>query len=342
MDKIIKILKLCCEKTWWLCKVVGKAFKDFFTADWTRWVYRHILTPPIWAVILMSVILIPLVIVTLLFIDNTSAVAIIVYCYAAYAFTVLCIAMPKIVKRSKELIHGDEVKLIVAFRKFMNRYKYTGMFLNDRDFRARISLYGGLVINLAYAVFKIATGIYYYTPWPFAIGVYFLMLGLIRLVLMKNVRISDRQEHTASKKIHELKSYRTCGISMLVLTVGVMGVAIQMIWKNRGYEYPGFIIYISALYTFYSLILSVVNVVRFSKRKNAVLSAAKNLSLAGALMSLYALQTAMLTTFGGSESYRRLMNSLTGAAVCLLISAMGIFMIIKTRKKLQELEINNS
>ena len=99
----------------------------------------------------------------------------------------------------------------------------------------------------------------------------------------------------------------------------------------------------TAAFTFYCFISSVANVVSFRRRDNAILSAAKDLNMIGALMSMYSLQTSMLYTFSksGEDSFRRIMNTVTGIAV--LTSALGIatYMIIKGTKMVHKYK-NNS
>ncbi|MDE6665043.1 MAG: hypothetical protein K2K14_02485 [Ruminococcus sp.] len=297
-----------------------------------------ILFPPVWVIVLSSLLGFPLVIISLVFLSSTNPISYLSYVLSAYALTVLCANFPRAKRRCKELIHGDEVWIIVNFRNFMNRYKYTSMYLNDKEFRAKISLYTGLGINCFYALFKCGTGIMFRSAWLWAIGIYYVMLSAIRFMLLRNVRITDKSKHSIKRKIHEWRSYRFCGIMMFLLSLAMSGMVIQMIWQNRSYEYKGYIIYISALYTFYCFISSITNIISFFRRNNAILSAAKNLNLAGAVMSMFALQTAMFSSFGGGEKLQRQMNTITGSAVCLIVTGMAVFMIVRSNRNLKSLE----
>lgn len=298
---------------------------------------KKILFPPVLVIVLTSVIGFPVMIISLQFLSETNPVSYISYVLSAYALTVLCANFPRAKRRCKELIHSDEVKIIVLLRRFMRRHKYTSMYLDDIEFRARVSLYGGLAVNMIYAAFKCSTGIIFRSAWLWAIGIYYVMLSAIRFTLLRNVRITDKKEHSDERKIHECKSTRLCGMMMIILTTAMGGMTFQMIWQNRSYEYKGYIIYISALYAFYSFIMAVINVVKFTKRNNAILSAAKFLALAGALMSMFALQTAMFSAFGGGEELQRLMNTITGTAICILTIGMAVFMIVRANIYLKNL-----
>lgn len=99
-----------------------KRFKEFL--------YK-ILFPPVWVIVLSTIIGFPAVIISLVFLSSTNPISYISYVLSAYALTVLYANFPRAKNRCNELIHGDEVKIIVSFRRFMHRYKYTSMYLDD-------------------------------------------------------------------------------------------------------------------------------------------------------------------------------------------------------------------
>ena len=117
------------------------------------------------------------------------------------------------------------------------------------------------------------------------------------------------------------------------------GMILLMIKTNSGYTYPGYIIYVSALYTFYIGILSVVNLVKFRRLGSPILSAAKVLNFIAAMMSIRGLQTAMIAQFSGdAEQSRRMMNTMTGSAVYAIVIAIAICMLIRSKKSGKQVE----
>lgn len=64
---------------------------------------------------------------------------------------------------------------------------------------------------------------------------------------------------------------------MLLLSLAMAGMIVQMVLQNEGYSYPGTVIYASAAYTFYSLVLAAVNLGR--RTAGLLLSAAKIVNL---------------------------------------------------------------
>lgn len=96
------------------------------------------------------------------------------------------------------------------------------------------------------------------------------------------------------------------------------------------------LIYVMALYAFYVTISGVISLVRTRKYKSPVLSAARVVSLASALVSMLSLEVAMLAQFGGGEFFRRAMIASTGGAVCLILVGMASAMIVRATKELKQ------
>jgi hypothetical protein len=177
------------------------------------------------------------------------------------------------------------------------------------------------------------TGLRYASYWFGAVAVYYIILSIMRFILLRNTR-----KPVSRKK--ELHTYHFCGYLMFALNFGMAGMIFQMVWQNKGYEYPGLIIYASAMYAFYCMTMAIINLVSFRKMDSPVLSAAKMLGFAGALMSMLALQTAMISHFGGGdESLRRIMNTASGSAVFLIVLVMAIFMVVRSNRELKKIAL---
>lgn len=115
------------------------------------------------------------------------------------------------------------------------------------------------------------------------------------------------------------------------------GMIVQMVLASSGYSYPGYVIYLSAMYTFYTLAMSVVNLVKFRKLGSPILSAAKILNFIAALMSILGLQTAMIAQFSAEDAhFRQLMNAITGGFVYGIVILIAIIMLPHSRKSQKE------
>lgn len=292
-------------------------------------------------IILIDILAIPLTIYALKALSSTSPVSVIAYVFSAYALTVTVVNFRRLVHRTKELVTGDELALVRGIKSIMRKNQYTKRYLESTDFRAEVALYIGLAINMVFAGYKGIYGIITNSAWVFSIGVYYLFLAVIRFVMMLNVQRRNHSEHKGiDRKLHEYRTYRLSGCMVMVLNLAVMGMAIQMIWQNQANRYSRSAVIISATYTFYCFISSVANVVSFRRRNNAILTAAKDLNMIGAAVSMYSLQTSMLYAFssGNDEHFRRMMNTVTGIAVSVIVLGIATVMIIFGTKQIRQLE----
>lgn len=254
--------------------------------------------------------------------DENSPVAYAVYLISAYTMMIFTISAVNMIKKAKRRVLENP---------------YASKYAADREMRAVISLSISTLMNILYAAFRIASGFVYHSVWSGAVGGYYVVLSLIRIILMKDVKDIYIKKQSDKQLNQCWKSYRLCGIIMFLLNCVMVGMVVQMIWQNKSYNYPGMMIYISAMYTFYSFTMAIINIIKFRRLNNPVLSGAKMINLAGALMSLFALQTAMFMQFVGTDEYRRLMNTITGGSVCFIVVVEAIYMILHANTKIKNL-----
>ena len=95
-------------------------------------------------------------------------------------------------------------------------------------------------------------------------------------------------------------------------------------------------IYVAATYTFIKVTTSIVNFFKAKKQTDYTVEALRNVNVADAAVSVLALQTAMFHSFGGEGISTGVANALTGAAVCIVVFLLGVFMIVKGNKGLKK------
>lgn len=253
------------------------------------------------------------------------------YGLSAYALVITVTGFSDIVRWLKK--GGENSPLM----KLLRRVPVASRYLEDRAFRAEISLYISVAINFAYIFIKLFSGIYYRSVWFLSLSGYYMCLFATRFFLLHHVR----KNPVGQEIISEWKRYRLVGYILLVLNLALGGIVTLVVVQNKGFEYGGLLIYAMAVYAFYTMIKSVINVVKYRKYNSPVLSAAKVVSLTAALVSMLSLETAMLSQFGASDSpeFRRTMTAVTGFCVCGFVLGMAIYMIIKSSKKAKETAI---
>ncbi|MBQ8160313.1 MAG: hypothetical protein IJ083_06125 [Clostridia bacterium] len=187
--------------------------------------------------------------------------------------------------------------------------------------RSQLLLNLSLVVNLVYAVLKLGSGIYYHSFWMGALGIYYAVLGGLRFFLL----------HAIHRPNDQTLIYRRTAWLLNLLTLTMTGIFVQMVRENRAYDYPGVLIFAMAAWTFANVIVAAVNLIRRQKDENKVLAAARCVSFAGALMSILALQTALIARFGEDDvAFAQLMNALGGAGVTALLVTLSALMIARS------------
>ena len=257
--------------------------------------------------------------------DVNPVIAYVSYFLSAYALIITITGITGIVGLLRRGIkYHPLVKKIVSI-------PLVGRYLREDRFRAEAALYRGFFINLIYAGIKMFSGILYNSVWFVSLAVYYILLAVMRASLLHYVRKSGKD------KASEWRRYRLCGMILLFMNVALAGIVTLVIRQNSGFEYPGVLIYIMAMYAFYAAITAVWNVVKFRRYGSPVLSAAKVINLTAALVSMLSLETAMLTQFGAADDpiFRRIMTASTGAGISIIVLGMAIFMIVRSTKQLK-------
>lgn len=281
-----------------------------------------LLHPPI--PIAITVPAVSFIILIIVFVNNysKSMLSYIIYVMSAYSLVVVITTYPKLFKRIKSTIDNSATMKKIAATPLGGRY------LNDLSFRGSINIYQVLSINFLYASLHMINGLLSRSAWFISLSLYYLILGLLRVYLAYNY-------HKCNLDQAALCYLRTAQL-LFLLNIPMGGIIILMISKNSGFTYSEFTIYLSALYSFYITIISVVNIVKFKKHGNPILYASQFLNFISALMSILALQTAMIARFSEEgDEYRKLMNTVTGSVVWGIVLLVALHMTMQWQRLAQ-------
>ena len=219
------------------------------------------------------------------------------------------------------------------------KYKYVEKYLTDDIFQTQTMLLASLAMNIAAATFKFVMGVWFGSKWLVTVSIYFLTLSAMRLLLLNRERKSKKLETPEHKRLYDLKGYRACGYMVLFMNMIVGRMIVQMLVDNEGYDYPGLMLYLIGLFAIANFANAIYNVKKYWHIYNPMISAAKRLSFSTALVLLYTLQTSALARFGNNhEQLRRLLNSISGAVVELVLFTMAILMIVRSNQEMHKLK----
>ena len=208
--------------------------------------------------------------------------------------------------------------------------------MTDQAFRTKVSLYIALGINLLYVVLQGAQWYLFQSWWFVVMAVYYAILSVMRFLLLRYVRAN----RIGSSIQSEWKRSRVCACILMLVNLCLSGAVLMILYENKGYDYPGVLIYVMALYSFYSTINAIVQIIRYRKLGSPVMSTAKVIALSAALVSMLNLETAMFSQFGADMAVesQRLMIILTGAGISIAVNAMSAALIVKSTRAMQTCE----
>ena len=241
------------------------------------------------------------------------------YPLSAYCLTAICVRLPAAARNGKRWI-SDHPRIAAAFRS------------SDRKFTR--NLYRDQIVNFAYGSYKIGAGIVYGSAWIGCDGIYNFVQAMIQLFQI----LRRKQAGTLEQ---QWKSYRFCGVLILLMHLTLIGLVFQMVNWNRAVERGEILVITTAFFAFYKIITSFVRIAKDRKHVRPVDSSIRMLNLAQAFFAIFSLQASMFHTFGTGERWEHLMNILTGCAVCLLIVCTGIYMIRRGNREIKKLRESN-
>ena len=248
--------------------------------------------------------------------ENTP-IAYISYLLSTYALIIFCIWFYKVCKFSNN-----------AFKKsnIYNVYKENNLLIT------KYFLTFSLFLNFFYGIFKLTFGLYYSSWWFITFAVYYLILCLMKLVIVKDIK-----NEVGVNLPKEYKKLKLTGIILLFLNLILSGMIVLIIKQNQEITYAGFIIYIVALYDFYLIISAIINVIKYRKNKSPLLASSKCINLTVAMISFISLEVAMVSEFGNDSEFKIIMTSIMGFVVCIINTSMSIYMIVRSNKKLKSM-----
>lgn len=243
------------------------------------------------------------------------------------------------------------VKAIILFVKMVLPFTKNNQIANTliTDTRLCTVLFTvlGMGVNLIYAVFNGVIGIVNRSAWCGSLSAYYILLCVMRFlsvsyarkvydgkILWGKVNKVKGSRHKSEDSLEERawKVYRNCGVILSLSSIALGGAVIVLVSGEGGKSYPGLMIYVVAAYTFYKLGMAIRNLIKARKEKSLLLVTLRNINYADALVSLLSLQTALFAAFGqDSEAIIPIFNARTGMGVCMMIFALGIYMVHKAK-----------
>lgn len=257
-----------------------------------------------------------------------DAAGIAVYILAALMLTASCCYLAADISYCAKLV-----------KRGIEANAFTGRLTKDYRYRTMLFAIPGLILNLIFAIFNGVIGIASHSPWFGTLSAYYILLSIMRFWAVRYDKQTSQFSHTKKQILNEIIIYKKCGIMFIVMTAALCGAVILLLSSKGGKQYPGFTIYAVAAYTFYKVIISVINMLKAGKLKSPILMTVRSIGYIDACVSVLSLQTAMFAAFSKeTKDIEKLMNGITGIIVCLIVLSVGVSCILSSRRMKLQLE----
>lgn len=289
--------------------------------DWKQ-IGRKLLFPPMAVLFLLFPLSLATMLYGMLQLGEDHPITIAFYALSFYTLTIWCVRVPELIRLCKT---------------FKNENTYTSLWFQNDRLRMNVTLCGNALWNGAYAALQLGLGIYHHSLWFYALAAYYACLALMRFFLVGHTL----RHEPGQELLRELGHYRTCGWVFLIINLAMSSMILLMITENRATPHHEITTIAMAAYTFTTLTMAIVNLVRHRRYNSPVVSAARAVSLTAACVSMLTLENTMLATFGTEEmppQTRQIFLALSGGTAAFFIITMAIYMIVHGNKKLRNLE----
>ena len=202
--------------------------------DWKK-TGKKLLFPPIW--LMMVLVIASAVALAFVFVKGMeqSILAYIVYALAFYTLSVVCVFCVLVLP-----IQYGKIRQKIYDSPIGNRY------MTDRVFRTNISLSISFAISMLYVGINLWSWHMLKSYWFMVLAVYYSVMAVMRYLLVRYIRI----QKIGTSIPGEWKRSKVCAYILLLINLSLSGAVLMILYQSKGYDYPGVLIYVMALYTF--------------------------------------------------------------------------------------------
>ena len=137
-------------------------------------------------------------------------------------------------------------------KKKLYKNKYIEKYFEDIRFKNIVNLCLSSVINFSFIFIKFVDGINNRSLWFISLSIYYFLLTIIRLFLLNNLRKFDKEK--------EYIVYKRIGYFIMIINIALVIMILQMVRTNVALAQARYIMYLTALYSFYLIINAIVNI----------------------------------------------------------------------------------
>lgn len=229
-------------------------------------------------------------------------------------------------------LHQKAISLIV-------KTKIGNKIVSSQRYRIILSAAVAFAFNLLYAIYHCVLGVLNISFWFITMCAFYGILATIRFSAV----LCERNHYKLPSDDTDLFVMKFTGILLVILGIVLATINYVSLSQNIATKHEEIIMITIATYTFYKITMAIVKAVKQHKNPSPLLKTIRSIGYAEVSASILTLQRSMLVSFGSMDSRQmRFLNAMAGAVVCVFILILGLSMIVKSRRKEQEIWQNQN
>ena len=229
-------------------------------------------------------------------------------------------------------LHQKAISLIV-------KTKIGNKIVSSQRYRIILSAAVAFAFNLLYAIYHCVLGVLNISLRFITMCAFYGILATIRFSAV----LCERNHYKLPSDDTDLFVMKFTGILLVILGIVLATINYVSLSQNIATKHEEIIMITIATYTFYKITMAIVKAVKQHKNPSPLLKTIRSIGYAEVSASILTLQRSMLVSFGSMDSRQmRFLNAMTGAVVCVFILILGLSMIVKSRRKEQEIWQNQN
>lgn len=230
-----------------------------------------------------------------------------------------------------------ENSLRERIKEKLRRYKFFESLIDNYGFRTTCFALGAVAANLLFAGINAASAVANSSWWYGSMAQYYGLLGVLRLVVLGVQHFINKKSDDFAREKAKLRLYSASGIAIFALEIELALFIAMSVASGKPIPSGKIMAIASAAYAFYKITMAIINFVRAKRYDDVVVRTLRNIGLVDAIVSMFALDVTLTSTFGDSPEMREL-SAVLGAAACIITIVIGIMMIINARLLRKRLE----
>lgn len=158
------------------------------------------------------------------------------------------------------VIYFSTIRKVINNR--IKRNRFANRMISNFGYRTFISAIGSCLLNIAYGAFHLILAVVSKSVWHGLLMCYYFLLTLLRMGILLHQKKLYRN---GNNPYGSLKTYRTCGILLVILNTVLFAAVTQVIFDNKTFYYGSIMIYGTAAYSFIKMSFAIVNIIQAKK-----------------------------------------------------------------------------